>query len=461
MLRRKLAFALAQLPLVALALGCAGEEPAEGGQSSGAENLDVGGQVEIFSWWTSGGERDALDALLEVHEARVPDASVRNSALEHRDRAREMLVRRLAQGTPPELFQAIAGEDLMGWVRKNGIDDDDSCVESLTDLADGAGLTGVFAPEVLDAATLDGELYGLPVNVHRLNTLYYDRARFEAFDLSPPTSLEELRELCEALEDRQDLHDASPTGVMSCIGFGAQHAWTLSELTFEMVLPAVAGGEFYERYFRGREDPEAPEVRAAIEYALDLYCGGRREAGCSGHGWFNPDVDQLTWDEGVMKLANGTVLMAVMGDWATGLLASPSGGGLEPGVDFGVVPFPGTTGTFVFSSDAFALPRGARNRDGARSLLATMASPEGQRAFNQKKGSIPARTDLDPRDFDPVIAETMREFQDGLRVRSLSALLPAELEPLLASELKASFQKGSPEIILNFLRANYRSFGAR
>lgn len=443
-----------------LVMACASEADDEA-PSTGAENLDTGGAVEIFSWWTSGGERDALDALLEVHEARVPDASVRNSALEHRDRAREMLVRRLAQGTPPELFQAIAGEDLMGWVRKNGVDDDESSVEPLTDLAAALGLMEVFAPEVLDAATFDGRLYGLPVNVHRLNTLYYDRARFEEFDLTPPTTLEELRDLCLQLEDRRDLHDASPTGQMSCIGFGALHPWTLSELTFEIVLPAVAGSAFYESFFTGHEDPEAPEVRAAIEFALDLYCGGKPEPGCGAHGWFNPDVDQLTWDEGVMKLADGTVLMAVMGDWATGLLTSPSGGGLEPGVDFEVIPFPGTAGTFVFSSDTFALPRGARNRDGARSLLATTASRDGQRAFNEQKGSIPARMDLDPDEFDPVIAATMREFRSGARVRSLSALLPGELEPLLASELKASFQKGSPEIIVNFLRANYRSFGAR
>jgi glucose/mannose transport system substrate-binding protein len=421
----------------------------------GGERLEVGGQVEVFSWWTSGGEQEALNAVITEHQSLVPEAKVTNASVEYADKAREQLAIRFADGFPPDLFQANMGEDLYGWVVTNGQNDSQSYVENLNDLSEALNWADVFDPEVLDSVTYDGNMYGVPLNVHRINALYYRIDLFDKYELQPPESLEDLLDLCERISSDDELQAAAPGGEMACLALGNKWNWTISLLTFEMLLPAIAGPDYYEDYFEGREEALSNEIRETLSVALQLYCGGGASDNCLENTWFNSDVNDVTWDEGVKKLSEGKALMAPMGDWAKGFLESEAGGGLVAGKDFGVIPFPGTEGTFVFTADTFLLPKGAANRDGARSLLRTFGSVEGQLAFNLVKGSIPARTDVEPSQFDEMQQQTMAAFADAQKVRALSGLLPANSREPLHPELTASLKTGNTAIIEGFLEANY------
>ena len=185
-----------------------------------------------------------------------------------------------------------------------------------------------------------------------------------------------------------------------------------------------------------------------------MYCGGEDTSACGNTTFFNDDVDDITWDEGVRKIVENQAMMAPMGDWAKGFLQAE---GLVAGEDFDIVPFPGSQGTFVFTSDTFPLPKGAPNRAGALELLKTFASLDGQVAFNRLKGSIPSRMDADPALFDEVTQATIEEFHDSIKILALSGLLANDEMADLPSELKASLGRGSVEIIANYLRANYES----
>lgn len=433
---------------------CAPFEPHLDGLSSGDERLDVGGSVEVFSWWTSGGEQEAFVALLEEHRKRIPDAHVTNAAVEFADKAREQLGIRLSTGNPPDLFQANSGTDLFSWVQTNGFDDSASVVEDVSDLADALDWNSAFDPDVLASLTYNGSLYGVPANVHRINTLYYRKDLFREFDLVVPETLNELLTLCERVMRDEDIQAHAPGGRMACLGLGNKWDWTFSLVTFEMIFPAIAGPEFYESYFLGDETALPVQVEHTLNVALQMYCGGA-SSNCIENSWFNQDINERTWDEGVRKLSEGKALMAPMGDWAKGYLESHAGGALTPGVDFDAVPFPGTAGTFVFTADAFTMPRGARNRDGARSLLRTVGSIEGQIAFNRKKGSIPARIDISESHFDQIQKMTMDDFASSRKVRALSGLVPAKSRDLLHPELSASLRDESTEVISRFLRAAY------
>src|SRR5690606_4843487 len=127
----------------------------------------------------------------------------------------------------------------------------------------------------------------------------------------------------------------------------------------EMIFPAIAGPDFYESYFLGLETALPDAIKETLATALTMYCGGAKSE-CLKHSWFNSDIQERTWDEGVRKLSTGKALMAPMGDWAKGYLESEAGGALTPGVEFDSIPFPGTKGTFVFTADSFTMPRGAR-----------------------------------------------------------------------------------------------------
>lgn len=427
------------------------------GEGGGAGAPPVGGgDVEIFSWWTSLGEEEALQALIDVHVRRVPDATVTNAALEYADKARQELAERMADARPPDTFQANIGADLISsWVQTPGAGDSQSKVENLQAVAEREGWLEQFWPEVIEAASFGGALRAVPVNVHRINSLVVRKDLFDKHHLEPPTSVEELNQLCAKIIADESIQDEAPNGRrMACLGLGNKWNWTLSLLTFEMLLPAMTSASYYEDFWMGDLSGDDDDFLPVLDEVLHLYCGGDAEPNCEDHGYFNSDINEITWDQGVRKVLEKEAMMAPMGDWAKGFLQAE---GLAPGKQFDVVPFPGTDGIFVFTSDTFPLPRGAPNRAGALELLKTFASLEGQIAFNRLKGSIPSRMDADPELFDAVTRRTMEDFHDSTKVLALSGLLASDEMASLPDELKASMQRGSVEIIANYVRANYKS----
>ena len=67
-----------------------------------------GGQVEVFSWWTGGGEAAGLEAMIKVFKAEYPDIEFVNAAVAGGagTNARAVLATRLQAGDPPDSWQA-------------------------------------------------------------------------------------------------------------------------------------------------------------------------------------------------------------------------------------------------------------------------------------------------------------------------------------------------------------------
>src|SRR5271166_415618 len=88
-----------------LALGPACPAPAAGNK-----------QLEVFSWWTSGGEAVALEALFKVYKHKNPGVEVLNAAVTGGggSAARPVLQTRLAAGNPPDTWQVHPGHELFG-----------------------------------------------------------------------------------------------------------------------------------------------------------------------------------------------------------------------------------------------------------------------------------------------------------------------------------------------------------
>jgi glucose/mannose transport system substrate-binding protein len=412
--------------LASAAIGCA-----DGGEDSQTENTPSG-NVEIFSWWTSGGEVEALNALIGVYENKYPKAHVVNLAEDLAEEARDRLVQRMAEGAPPDTFQANIGTDLSKWVLFNDVDDAASKVEPLNAVAEKNGWRKAFPPVVVDALSHNGKIYGVPANIHRINSLFYSVKAFTAAGVEPPTTTAALLTVAEQLKA------AGYTPI--CIG--SEHWWTVSLLAFENVFPAIAGGDFYASFWSGKEDPNAVKVNDALDYLLQLW------------PYVNADADSLEWTGGVDHMfdTNNACAMTVMGDWAKGYLESK---GWKAGVDFQQIPFPGSNGTFVFTADTFPLPKGAPNRTAALALLETIGSVEGQIAFNVVKGSIPVRTDVDPMEFDETARNTMADFRSNNLVKAMSGLLPQDSFQDLGPAVKDMLATRNKEAVLNVLKNDY------
>ena len=352
-------------------------------------------EVEVFSWWTGGGEAAGLEAMIVVFDKQYPDITFINGAVAGGagTNARAVLATRLQAGDPPDSFQAHAGQEIIGtYVKANQI-------EPLDDFFKDSGFAAVLPPTLLPLISKDGHPYSVPVNIHRSNVMWYNPSVLTAAGLEVPATWDEFFAACDTLVAADKI----------CLSMGP--AWTAMHL-FENVLLGSLGVDAYNGLWTGTTDWASAEVTAALDnYAKAL-------------SYTNSDASTLAdWQPASKLVADGDAAFNIMGDWADGYFAGDPAGnnlGLTPNTEYAWAPVPGTDGVFNFLSDSFVLPVGAKHPDGTLAFLTVAASKAGQEAFNPVKGSICARTDCDPSLFGPYLQTALADWSTDTVVGSLT-----------------------------------------
>ena len=365
-----------------------GEEATTAPEATAVPEQPSGKQVEVFSWWTGGGEAAGLDAMIKVFKEQNPDIEFINSAVAGGagTNARAVLATRLSQNQPPDSWQGHAGQELIGTYVK------DQKIEPLNFLYEEEGWLDVMPETLIPLISQDGNIYSVPVNIHRANVLWSNPAVLEANGVAVPTTLDEWIAAMDTLQ---------AAGVQP-LAMGEQ--WTAMHL-METVLLASLGPEAYNGLWSGATDWSSPEVKSALEnYAKVL-------------GYVNTDAASLSWQDAAQLVIDGKAAFNVMGDWAQGFFQEL---GKQPNTDYGWAPVPGTGGTFQFLSDSFVLAVGAPDRDEAIAWLKVAGSKAGQDAFNPVKGSIPARSDGDRNLYNVYLQSAMDDWANNTVVGSLA-----------------------------------------
>jgi glucose/mannose transport system substrate-binding protein len=133
------------------------------------------------------------------------------------------------------------------------------------------------------------------------------------------------------------------------------------------------------------------------------------------------------WTASARQLFTGDAGMLIMGDWTGGEL---SAWGAQAGRDYGCAPVPGTAGMHLYSIDTLAMLAGAKKREAEQERMAeVVVSPAAQLAYNQAKGSVPVRDDIDPAQLD----ECARDSWQTLK-RADSPQLPSIAHRMAADE---------------------------
>jgi glucose/mannose transport system substrate-binding protein len=264
-------------------------------------------------------------------------------------------------------------------------------MEPLGFLYEEEGWSDLFPQGVLDIVSYQGEPYSVPVNIHRANVLWYNKAVFEANNLEPPTTFEEFVQVADTLE---------AAGVTP-LALGDNGIWA-SVQVLETVLIGSLGAEGYNGLWTGATDWNSAEVTAALETFKTML------------SYVNDDHSSLSWDQANDLVIAGDAAMTIMGDWLHGDNVAKNF------ADEGWVPVPGNAGLYDALSDTFGLPKDAPNRDAVVCWLRLAGSKEGQEAFNPLKGSICARTDCDATLFDDYLQSAMDDWQVDTIVPSLA-----------------------------------------
>ena len=337
-----------------------------------------GNKVEVFSWWTAGGEADGLAAMIEVFKDKYPNFEFENAAVAGGagTNARAVLATRLSQNDPPSSWQGHAGQELIGtYVAAEKI-------QALDALYDSEGWKAVMPAGLIDLISQDGHIWSVPVNIHRANVMWYVPATLEAAGVEVPTTWDEFLAAAATL----DAAGITP------LAMGEQ--WTSMHL-FETVMIGSLGADGWEALWDGSGDWASSDVTDALDtFAAVL-------------AYTNDDSSTLAWDKAADLVVSGDAAFTIMGDWAEGYFKSLE---LEPETGFAWAPAPGTDGIFDFLSDSFVLPVNAKNPDGATAWLKVAGSKEGQDAFNPIKGSIPARSDGDRSLYDVYLQSAMDDW---------------------------------------------------
>jgi ABC-type glycerol-3-phosphate transport system substrate-binding protein len=357
--------------------GCGGEsKPSSTGTSGGA----AASKVEVFSWWTGGGEAKGLDAMVADFKKKHANIEFVNAAVAGGSgtNAKAVLASRLQAQQPPDSFQGHAGAELQDYIKAGQL-------EELDSFYDQNQLRSVFPQQLVDQITFEGHVYSVPVNIHRSNVLWYSpQVLKEAGISAPPATIDEF------IADLQQVKQRTKKIPLS---LGAQ--WTADHL-WESVMLGSLGVDGYNALWKSGADWSGQNVTTALQKFAEIL------------KYTNTEAASTDWQLAAKDIVDGKAAFNVMGDWAAGYFKEL---GKQPESDYKWAASPGTDGVYMWLSDSFTLPKNAKHRDAAVEWLKECASKEGQDLFNPQKGSIPARKDADTSLYKDYLAWALQQWK--------------------------------------------------
>lgn len=387
---------LLALSMVLSACGGSGSSKSSESSDSASDSSSSGGsgktKLEIFSWWTAGGEADGLKAFVKAFKKENPKITVENAAVAGGggSNAKSVLATRMQGGDPPSTFQVHGGAELFQWV-------DAGKMQPLDDLYKKNGWDKKFPKKIIEMNSKNGHVYGVPIDVHRGNVLWYNKKIFDKYHLQPPKTFDDFFKVAEKLKK----NGITPLALGDKNGL-----W--GTMIFENILLGKLGPDKYAKLWTGDEPFDSPEVRDAAETFKKML------------SYVNDDHSSFDWQDATQRVIDGKAAMQEMGDWAAGYFASKN---WKPNKDYGWTTAPGTEGDFMIVNDSFGLPKGVKNEGDVKKFLTFVGSQKGEDIFNPIKGSISPRLDSDKSKFNVYSKSATEDFKSASDKNALALSL--------------------------------------
>ena len=325
---------------------------------------DGGNELELLHAWSSGDGQDAIAALLEGFQEEHPDVEFAEEPVDGAARSNldQVVLNKLQANDPPSTFQTWPGKTLEKF---------DGAFEDIEGDVWDDDLKENYLAGPQEQAQHNGSYVTVPLNIHRINNLFYNVSVVEEAGVDPE-SFEEPSDVVDACATIAEETDAVP------FAHQASGAWSTSQL-WETILLGQAGIDGYEAFISGNGDRD--QVESALETVVDL-----RE-------YYPGDSSSISFTEANTMVMDGDAAFIHQGDWAAGAYGNEDG--FEYGEDWDQVSYPGTSGSYLLNMDSFPFMANNPSPEATRQFLSYCGSAEGQVLFNEKKGSIPPRSDAD------------------------------------------------------------------
>jgi glucose/mannose transport system substrate-binding protein len=351
---------------------------------------NASGKIEVFSWWTSGSEDAALQAIISAAVKANSGLEVVNAAVAGGagTNAKQVLATRLAGGDVPEIWQTHPGGELGQYV-------DQGVLADMTAVYKSEGWDKVVPKDLVASMTYNKKTYSVLTGVHRANTMWISSAAQKKAGVSLSGSLTWPTFKAAALKMKAKGIDP--------ICLGDKDIWTAAQL-LEALIVAEEGAAGWTALLDGSKKWTSAGVKKAVANFNEAMT------------WVNKDHKALDWTGAVAALAKGTCGVNIMGDWAYGELLVKQK--KVDGKDFTYATF-GDSNTFVTVGDSFVIGKTAKNQAGAVAFAKAIMDPKVQLAFNKLKGSAPVRSDVSTKTLGKYQQGAAKVLANGKKVPSL------------------------------------------
>ena len=348
--------------------------------------------LEVTHWWTSGGEAKAVAEFAEAFDA-TGNSWVDGAIAGSGGVARPIIVSRLVGGDPMGATQFNHGRQAEELIEAGLFRD-------LTEIAEEGGWREkINPPSLLDACTVDGKVYCVPVNIHSAQWLWLSREAFEKAGVAVPTTWDEYVAAAPKLRE---------AGIQP-LARGGQ-PWQAA-IIFQVLMPAIAGTDAFLKVFDEKDaefaaGEEVGKVFQALADAREMSAG----------------TNVQDWNQATNMVITGAAGGQIMGDWAQGEFAVA---GQKAGEQYECLPGLGVNAVIGTGGDAFYFPVLDDEEQSAAQLelAKVMISPEAQVAFNLSKGSLPVRGDVDLEAANDCMRKGLEILKAGNTIPDLTLLV--------------------------------------
>ncbi|WP_294765829.1 ABC transporter substrate-binding protein [uncultured Rhodoferax sp.] len=353
-------------------------------------------KAEVIHWWTSGGEAAAIKEFAAAYTkagGTWVDTPVAGGG---GAQARTVIINRTIGGDPPMTAQFNYGKQYEEII-KEGL------LNNLDDVAAKGNWDKILPEKIKSQVKVNGHYYAVPVNLHNENWIWYNKAVLaKAGVTKDPANLDEFFAALDKVK---------ATGVTP-LALGGQ-GWQ-ENITFRSILIATGGKDLYLKTLKDK-DVSGPGFRKAVENFKKL------------KSYVDPGSPGRDWNLATGMVIDGKAGFQMMGDWAKGEFINAN---KSAGKDFGCFMAGGANSPYSIGGDVFVFPRNkaAGSAETQKKLAEMMISPAIQVAFNNKKGSIPIRTDVDLSGVDICAAQGVKAVKDNRLVEGIDDLLSPDVK---------------------------------
>ncbi len=359
-----------------LSIGVAANALAARNEKKNADDMDIAAVIEdtaasgsasIYHWWTAGGEKDAIESIIDGFTHTYTKVKAKSNAIPGgAGGAMVMKVKVLQQaGKSPETFQAHPGQEIEPYLASDMLLD-------LSGVWEHANIKGRLLPGLEELCTAsDGKQHIVPVGIHKTNVIYYNKHVFEQYGVEIPDheniTWDEFWAICDQLAA------VLPEGCYP-IDLGDRKGWPACQVFEDIMLGTDP--QIYEDFINGKATEE--QVQTVLDTYKKLLT------------YVAPDHSSRDWYETSGQVVAGQYAMQIMGTWMQPLMTSMA---QTYGEDYGVFTFPGTDGYFGLNVDGFVVSNDSADVEAGIRWVYNVTTTDVQVAFSQLKESISPYTD--------------------------------------------------------------------